>query len=257
MSSMQVLRRSDHIEFCTDGAGYLAKAEDAALGQFVSKIMIFPEISCALCCRGPGLFLSAVHRHISGCFIDFDAMLSALVDIAKTNYADLQIFHKDEDIEDFELIVGGWSEKNSRFETYGIVSHDLWVDKGYPPWTVTPLSEFYAVPWPEEEDIKSLGLRGHDGKLLVSSPSGMPLFMQAQRMRKIPLATSCLAGGFIQKTSLWKDFALTSIVFRWADKIGEIVEPHPGEADAIRAVFEGGNSSSVAEIDPAEGKATP
>ena len=257
MTALQVLRRSDCVEFCTDGAGYLAEAEDGKLGQLASKIMIFPEISCALCSRGPGLFLSAIHRRISGCFVDFDAMLNDLADIAKRTFADLQDFHNDENVEDFELIVGGWSESRSSFETYNVVSHDLWVDDGFPPWVPHVLPQFYPVPPAEEEDLKSLGLRGDDGSLRVASPVGMPLYMQAQRMRKIPLATSCLAGGFIQKTELRRDFALTAIVFRWADKIGEIVEPHHGEADAIRAAFARDNSSSVAEIDPVEGKATP
>jgi hypothetical protein len=32
-----------------------------------------------------------------------------------------------------------------------------------------------------------------------------------------------------------------TVVFRWADKIGEIVEPYREEAGAIRAAFDGGN----------------
>jgi hypothetical protein len=236
MTAIQVLRRPNCIEFCTDGAGYLASNAGGVLGQLASKIVIFPEISCALASRGPGYFLPFVHRRILGCFADFDALLRDFSDVALCTLNDLQEFHNDESVEDFEVIVGGWSESRARFETYSLVSHDLWVKHGFAPWTLMPLSEFYAVPWPDDDDIRAVGLYGEDGKIQVAlSPEGMPLFMQAQRLRKIPREdTPCLAGGFIQKTAIGKGWAQTAIVFHWNDKMGEVVRPNLQEAEDIR-----------------------
>lgn len=235
MTSIQVFRGQDAIHFCTDGASF--SEEDGSFRSLASKVLIMPELSAGFACRGVGLFLPILHWRLQDRHLTFDALVAAMPLDARWVFETLKNIHQDEAIPDFELIFGGWSAEKERCETYSIVSHELWPEQ--PPWQVTPLPEFYAVPWPDAAHLEALGLMT-DGRLTMAI-GDMPLFMQAQRMREVPISTPHLAAGFIQRTRIGKDFSETAIVHRWNDEFGKPVMPSLAEADEIRKVASAAN----------------
>lgn len=223
------------IVFASDGVCY---EDDGTLIGLGSKIVLMPESNCAMMCRGAGAFGPALRNHIGLGIYSLDDLMEYIVETSKA-VLDAYLKHYCISEAPVSVIVGGWSEENSRFEAFRFGSHERrWKNhesgewKKLDPWTVEPIDGLWAAPWPPTELYEQFSI---DPNAITDAYDFTARLVCASRQRKAKLSDRPDApegygvGGFLQMTVLEKDNMRSSIVHRWPDVIGEKIDPTRGE----------------------------
>jgi len=103
------------IVFLTDAAGY---DDDGIVQQFGSKVLLMPEVSCVITSNGAGAALSVLYQYLVRGPASFDELKYQLPGAAWSAFDKLAQIHGAEIHASFNLLIGGWSDTNNRFETF-------------------------------------------------------------------------------------------------------------------------------------------
>jgi hypothetical protein len=208
VSAINVIRTSHSVSILSDGACY----DDAGVLQAVgSKVVILPECSAAIGCRGVVQFIGAMRVAVLG-LSDFDELLQTLPKLLRHAVGMLSAARLPDR---GELTLIGWSRAREVFEHWLVASHG---DYGQEVPAFQPVRRdeaIYAAPTPADFECPAaaeFNMRTHGLAML-----------EAQRRAPQPLpagGTFCAVGGFAQVTTIDRTCIVTSIIHRWPDKPG-------------------------------------
>lgn len=241
MSGITIFRDEDFVAILTDGANwdFDEEAEQYKVTHFHSKVEMFPHINAVLVSQGAGDFLPLLRYNHDRYWTSFDVLLDRITGDIEANLAHLKKLYPQRRIA-VRIYVSGWSDVRKRFETY-----EVFVDVDGAVKPLEPIEKFTFNPIPDEAAYKAVGFVADDkGEINLNGQNATYLFMQAQRMTKIPMGArdnppeGYCVGGFIQETILRRDRIETKIAHRWiGDLIGEAITPKPGEVEEMIASF--------------------
>lgn len=234
MSAFVAVRKTDRVELMMDAAGVRA---DGTIGAIASKLVVLPNLRCAIGGRGPMLIETQsittpanIYGAIASSFCTtFDEFVLAFDEVR--NQAEpfcRAAFHERWD---HDLVIGGWSQSRDRPETYYFATQALNPDQaagvlheGQPimcSGTMPEWSEVVAAGWsnPESED----DFRPHvDGLAILNAMRGQaePMWFTEPQG---PLVFK--VGGFAELVTIGREGASRSILHRWPDRVGEQLKP--------------------------------
>lgn len=205
---------------------------------FVSKVLPVPELSCVIGNTGAGGFAGAVRDALTLSCKNFDDALVALSDTVKAVHATLPKFG--DRMPHGTLLVGGWSDRRNAFAMYKIhtrpreminaetgeqtiappgipieINGGLWCSHAPRPESMNRFGLDSDASWTADELLSRYvcACRADSGISSEPDNDSMPYYV----------------GGFLQLTTLRKDRVNISIIHRWPDKPGEVLDPNNGE----------------------------
>jgi hypothetical protein len=212
----------DHVTIYTDGAVY-----DKGLYVLASpKTQIMLHQPCILATRG---------MYLTGIFLDeqiapeptFDRVVDTMAD--HMTVASKRTLRPGERVS-LEVLFGGWSERAQEFQLHRMmIDGDNLESLVEGSLQLAPVRQWICEPWPDQKLLEECGLM-REGEKEIDLRAGDPAIiqlMECQRKTTYPLGQGsegiegCLVGAFIQKTVLSRGGAVTAIIHRWPDKIGE------------------------------------
>lgn len=228
------------IVIASDGAAY---DDDGVLRQVHPKVELYPHMSCAIGARGAGPANGYVKEWLTAYGIsDHAQVLLRLPDAARdaARHLDLSDYPHERH---FSLFVCGWSEERQEFETHVLRSRESTgaaedgSAKTIPPFTIHPLPWIHFAPPPYDDAAEHCGLEHPE---LVATKAE-PLDAVSYAVRAVCAARAARfppeldgrrfygVGGFIQVTTVQRDTITTTIVHRWPDQVGEVLDGTAGE----------------------------
>lgn len=234
MTAFAMIRLDDRIVIAADGAMYMPGGQIAAFG---SKILQLPHISAALVCAGPSFLLRYLNLKLGANLSCFDDLLCEAPEALHYAYEDFE-----SDIEwksPFYMGLCGYSVERERFESYYLRSVDREESGAFSlpgaAWELMPAPMAFAMPWPSDEACRRVLLitpvnEGYafDPEILAIKVIGASRFAASDGLHGEGYGVH-LVGGFIEMVTIRKDLALSQIVHRWPDRIGEAIDPEDGE----------------------------
>jgi hypothetical protein len=235
MTAMIMIRGVEGIIAAADGLSY--DHEGVVQGQG-SKILLMPEHDTVITIQGPASLITLLRNRLGLELDGFDDVIEDLPDALQGLCAEIE--ERAGSCPMCNAYVGGWSRQRQRFETYFVRSIPPQEGGGefsHPgePWALQPANAYLGAPWPHEELAARFGLSDAD---LKAGPHDFLVlavrFIAACRHVQAGPGFGSLAGlhgvgGFIQTAYLQQGTCSTSIVHRWPDPAGEIIDPTRGE----------------------------
>lgn len=239
MSGMVMHRRDDGVVLLSDG-GLYAGREDFTLTGFASKPILLPHLPAVMCIAGAaGLPLILQYCHADQ-WEDFDSMVLRLRGDVVASINTLFRFEPMRTSVHAIVYLGGYSATRGRWETYDLLvasdSDELEDGVG----SLTPAQAIVAIPGPSDEALAKHGFADPD---VANAPYALVQLMRA--MRDTPQAMGGVGdafddcdqgstiGGFIEQVYLCDKGITTSIVWRWPDEVGQMVDPSQQGAPAL------------------------
>jgi hypothetical protein len=233
MTAFVLIRTPEAVVVASDGIFY---DENGIVCGTGSKAIIVPEWSCVIVMQGQGGFLQSVRCRLGQDCTSFDDMLRKIVQVSE----DERKFCIERGyIRDFNMALAGWSESRERFETYALHSVDSELPAGsvpgsqsIEPWKLTAVPAIYGAPGADQKQRDRFGLNV-DGS--VNGFEYAQRGIWAARYSRFPfqlgktLPEGHCVGGFLEVSILRRDRIETSIVHRWPDPVGEMIDPTRGE----------------------------
>lgn len=243
MTAIAIARGTDGVVVASDGAAYLP--DNGVLVSHDTKVVLAPEWSCVFAQRGAGGIARAVRANLAAYPIrDLDGVLAALpaaAVAAYTNYVSQGYPWEPH----FSLYATGWSESRQAFEIHVIRSRSREVTAlgggiiRNEPFVTSKIDGMVLAPSPQDAAARRCGL---DMGAVWAGTVGMP-------PHEVAIRAVCAAryspnepedagqdhaehgvGAFVQLTFLTQWSVQSSIVHRWADPIGEKIDPSRGDA---------------------------
>ncbi|SFU38827.1 hypothetical protein SAMN02799631_00385 [Methylobacterium sp. 174MFSha1.1] len=216
-------RGANGVLAASDGVFY---GPDGRVHGFGSKILLMPECGAVMVAQGMGFLLPTLRFEIGFAAADFDR----LKDILPSKFEEVIAWLRRESgvPTNGKLFLGGFSPGRARFETYAISSQP---EGDTPAYTLRPMAYAEGAPWPGAELRARYGL---DDPAIVSDPFEIATrFMAGARNTPCPMdqdlaRSNFQVGGFVQVAMVTEDGCSTSIIHRWPDHIGEMIDPASG-----------------------------
>jgi hypothetical protein len=235
MTAIIMIRGHDGIITAADGISY---GPDGVVQGQGSKILLMPEHDTVITIQGPASLITLVRNRLGLEMDGFDDVIEDLPEALRGLCAEIE--DRAGTCPMCNAYVGGWSKQRERFETYFIRSIPPEADGSEyslpgEPWTLQPANAYMGAPWPDDEVAKRFGL---SQKMLSAGPidslvlavrfiAAARFISSDERFGNVP--GTHMVGGFIQTAFLQREGCSTSIVHRWPDPAGEMVDPTRGE----------------------------
>ena len=234
MTCLFLCVEAERLTLMSDGAAY--EKESAHLTQVTSKQIIKAEIDMALAAMGDSAVLLALEVHLRvkspRNFDEFTDMLPQLLEQSIISVRQSKGF-----CGSTMLLGGGFSSKYDRMRGF-VVDSDPIEELGLEAFEMREAIVF-ARPDPSPENVARYIGTDITGALKEMGP-GTFGFRYISAVRKSDLAEDeddavhCCVGGFIQQTTVGRGTGIsTRIVHRWADEIGEPMNPANDPPDGI------------------------
>ncbi len=248
MSGMIMIRRNDGIELLSDG-GTFRSTSDFTITGITSKPILLPHISSVIACGGTAeisFFLKAnqVQRWQS-----FDQMMKEIEDGLREEAANVFRYSPTRRSINAILMIGGFSTARQQWESCMVVmqiDHPL----AEPKFTRFDDLWFLFAPAPTPEGLERCGFDPTNIQIEDRSTENAIRFMHAMRASQQSMGeigddadsapTGSTIAGFIERVVVLHDQVITQIMWRWPDKVGEMVDTdNEGEPTSIfRAMFD-------------------
>lgn len=232
MTAIFMARLPDGIVATADGAFY---GREGRLSGTASKLILMPEVDCIITLQGPFFYHPGLRERLAAAG-GFDTVLGCIVRVVRDLYA----AHENDQGHSraFAMLIGGFSAERQAWETYWLNSEpweEALTQAPYEPWQLAPA---WATAWTPGY--------GREASIAAGIDPDRPLNEQgfdvveagirvicAARFEPIPIHRdpangTCQVGGFVQFARLERGRAYTELVHRWADPIGERLDPMRG-----------------------------
>lgn len=230
MSAIFVVRGTNGVLAALDGVFY---GPDGRVHGFGSKILLMPECGAVMVAQGMGFLLPTLRFEIEFAAADFNQ----LKDILPGKFEEVIAWLRRESgaATNGKLFLDGYSPARARFETYAIGSQPEGETRAY---ALRPMAYAEGAPWPSAELRARYGL---DNPAIVSDPFEIATRFRAGArhtpcpMDQDPARSNFHVGCFLQVAMVTGDGCSTSIIHRWPDRIGEMIDPGAGPNCASEA----------------------
>lgn len=206
----------------TDAAAY---DENGIVTGFTAKCYSYPHLRAVMAVTGTTFSGREINSRMAN-FESFEDMLSGMGELVQQAYEEGTLIDKFGELSHVRVLIAGWSEENKRGEVYAVTSGA----NGDPnPFTLIK-RDVLMSPGLQAEDLQRLGfLKG--GKLAFDDPADfLEKVIADQRMKPFPIPgfedeIKFIVGGSAVLTVINAAGITQRVVLRWADKIGEPIDP--------------------------------
>lgn len=246
MSALAIVRSDESVTIASDGAGY--ETGTGRLMTVVSKVALMPECSCIFANRGMGGATAEIHarlRHLAACgepIKEFDDVLDRFPTLAEQLHLEV-LANPEASTAHFSFLIGGYSGRRQRMESYTVRTRPFMAmgNSGalseQPPFTLIGLPMVHLAPSPQLSSAAQVGITRPQefGPETELEPESYALrAVAACRLdRETDGAEGTpgihFVGGMLQVTTLYRDAAVSRIVHRWPDPLGEPIDPKRGD----------------------------
>jgi hypothetical protein len=253
MSSILIIRQATAIHMITDGASY---TPDGILMKISTKVVSVPSLNAAVYSRGPDHTAQLAAAGMAR-FQSFDELVDGLEDFAPDFYRRNEDIYSQTEYKEAELFVCGWSEERRAPEGYIIrlcPPTSEW-NEALPSWQIEKpgsyaapanakqkLSALCAAPSASESDMRAaLFPFPFNVEDLNPKIDGLHMF-EIQRRKLSERAdqpTHYSIGGLCLLTSIGRNEIKQSVLARYKDRIGEMIQPEEIDWAEWRAKAEG------------------
>lgn len=234
MSALHIYVQTDRVSLLTDGASYDG---DGVVIGIVSKVLPLPHLSAVLTVVGPSFILVHLAAVVHQDFRTFDDLVAGLsAKVRESLASDASRFAQVPGGMRCVIYLAGISETRGP-EAYALCTEAV---ERFRPWamenlgmgTITPgdpafLSRMFALPG-MPTDMESFDPATHGLRIL-----------QEQRMHPMEVVGTGqkhhVVGGFAQITTVTSDRIETSILRRWDDRVGEVINPRRAEPEVLQS----------------------
>lgn len=228
MSALHIYVQADRVSLLTDGASYDG---DGVVIGIVSKVLPLPHLSAVLTVVGPSFILVHLAAVAHQNFRTFDGLVAGLPSkVRESLEADASRFAQVPGGTRCVIYIAGVSETRGP-EAYALCTEAV---EGFRPWTMVSLGMGTITPGDPAFLSAMFELPGIPSDMESFDPAihGL-LIMQEQRLHPMELIGTGqkhhVVGGFAQITTVTSDRIETSILRRWDDRVGEMINPSPQE----------------------------
>lgn len=222
MTAINTIVNETGITIFSDGAAY---NDEGVCCHFSQKVEFLLNIPAIIASRGSGIPGATIKMEASVACHSFDDLVEQMPELVRRHSLDAYL--RSGDAVNLIVFTGGWSERDQEYQAYYTWIYAKDDDDLTEIEAKTERIDGYRLePTPDLDLLRECGLlTGND--LTLGNDENWIKFMECQRGTAYVLGPICpdktgsIVGGFIQKTYFQRDTAISTIIHRWPDKIGE------------------------------------
>jgi hypothetical protein len=233
MTAINAVAHSTGAYLMTDSATY---NQEGIVTRFSPKVVTFPHLSLAVAVTGAAVNGEHVARMIRE-FASYEEVMAGIAEAIREAW-ECEFFDVgDEEASHLHVTLAGWSQAKKCGEVCFVSTTE---QPGYPAFTKSSSNAFLS-PDIGEDGWKAIDVRGRDGKLIKCGPDEyLTKIIEYQRTMPWPVpghaeTVKYIVGNSADLTVINAAGITQRVVLRWADKIGEPIDPSAAAAAAAIA----------------------